>query len=92
VPLAALLALGAFAIASAPAMQRSLAPSAAPIALGASAIASALATQRLLASALAAAARHRTGAHGSPPSAAAGVAAAAMRSPTAAVSWRLGAA
>lgn len=47
------LALGACAIASAPAPQRSLAPSAAPIALGATAIASALATQRPPASALA---------------------------------------
>jgi len=60
------LALGAFAIASAPATHRSLAASAASIALGASAIASALATQRLLASPLAAAAQRRTGAHGSP--------------------------
>jgi hypothetical protein len=46
------LALGAFAIASAPAPQR-FAGSTAPIALGATAIASALATHRLLASALA---------------------------------------
>lgn len=45
-------ALGAFAIASAPALQR-LAASTSSIALGASAIASALATHRLLASALA---------------------------------------
>jgi len=65
------LALGAFAFASALAMQRSLAASAAPIALGATAIASALAPQRLLSSALEAAPQRRTGAHGSPPSAAA---------------------